>query len=163
MNNHLAWADVFIGYATNIILIVAFTATLIHVRRGSKYWLVTLLVAMLMFSQWGSLMVAFAEMQRLENASARLKDPNVEVNKIPLWLSIGYFLRDVSFNSAHQLLAYHYLRLSTEIPCMLENTELSESFVERQNRNHNILQTLNFLVPLGFTVLDFFHTIKKNQ
>ena len=42
--------DIYTGYITNAILLVVYSIVMVHVRRGSKYWIVTLIVGILMVS-----------------------------------------------------------------------------------------------------------------
>lgn len=90
------------------LLVIAYTVTLIKVRLGSKYRLITVLILILIASNLGTLLNAYATFQLFVKENETLA--------LVLFLCFGEALQDTCFNVSHWLFASQYYRIGTEMP-----------------------------------------------
>jgi hypothetical protein len=104
---------------TGGILTLAYTMTLVHVRLGSKLWLVTWLIALLILSNLGLILGTWVNIWIDKGHSTHFWIWMHGLS-FPLWLT--------TFNVAHMALAWQYRQMSVEIPCAIRNMPVSETY-----------------------------------
>jgi hypothetical protein len=120
-------------------LILIYLATYVHVRRGTKFELVSNLVIMLFISCLGGLLIAY---------SNYTLNGNRDFTELNIWFyGIGWGVFTLMFNTAHQMFAWQYHTMSTEIPRILEEKPISESYNKRQKCCKWFLMSLNIIFP----------------
>jgi hypothetical protein len=111
------------GYITGVILIIMYTVTLVHACRGSRFFLVILLVSLLIASNVGLILGDWTNTELYIKGHTQSWMVWLMGLSQPLWLT--------TFNVAHFLLGWQYRWLAFEIPIILQGSEASREVVSK--------------------------------
>lgn len=112
MSNTLQEAYILILFVASGILFVVFTSTLIHIRQGSKWVLVSWFAGLLIISNLGTVWMGITNWKLFVEGSTQKE-----------WvyqLAFAYLAQDMPFCVVHWLLASQYRKVSREIPQMFQ-------------------------------------------
>jgi hypothetical protein len=155
--------SLYIEGAAVLAIIPVYIATLRHVKRGSGYKQIQLLIYMLIFSNVGALISLFGLYMKLvaqdsQNNGATSSDTLVW----DLCISLGEMVQDVLFLTSHWIIASKYARIGDEMPYIMSDKDWPEERKEAHERNYGLLLVLNALFPVGEGITAVFSNIHAN-
>lgn len=122
----------------SLILIALYVFTLVHNFMGSNYKKLSILMALLLLSNVGTILIDYADYQLMKIESLKLSY---------VWLlGIAYSLQDATFSVVHFVMAFEYLKIARNIPKAIKR----QRYINRRFRRviFWVLLSCNMLFPL---------------
>jgi Na+/H+ antiporter NhaD/arsenite permease-like protein len=141
------------------LMILLYSATITRIMTGSKYKLLSALVAMLLISNTSTIFLAFSNLQLFVRE---------DYCKTYIWmLGIAVAVQDLTFSISHHILAFQYKKISVEIPKKIKRMQLKAKYKRNQMIHFWVLFAMNTLFPLleAVVLIPYNETyyIKKQQ
>ena len=126
--------------STSCLLLLLYTAILVHIRLGSSYKQLSYLIGLLFVSNIGTLLIVYSNYKLFSKDQCTLGF---------VWmLALGYSIQDGFFGVSHHILAAQYTKMATEIPLKLQHMKVSKEYKRSQRRLFWILLVMNILFPV---------------